>query len=162
MRDCREHFDLNRLSSASINVNIRPWYTLLTCFFRKYYSFQELTGDSPPDGVDPSKLETYLRDDEFEVSFKNCPLWPFILLRHSWVTYSIKLSAHWPVLYIKHILLPLKDLYRSCSIKFLYFFLLYPASQFSHTSATGLYCDETVQPTILQRSTKSSSWPSNF
>ena len=36
-------------------------------FSRKCYTLQELTSDNPPDGVDLSKLETYLSDEEFEV-----------------------------------------------------------------------------------------------
>ena len=42
----------------------------LDTFKKKFYSIQQLTSDNPPDGVDPSKLETYLSDEEFEKIFE--------------------------------------------------------------------------------------------
>ncbi|XP_028393056.1 uncharacterized protein LOC114517500 [Dendronephthya gigantea] len=60
----------------------------LEAFEKKYYSLQELTSDCPPDGVDPSKLETYLTDEEFQKIFEmsrelfnNLPGWKQDILK---------------------------------------------------------------------------------
>ena len=37
---------------------------------RKEYSLEELKQKPPPEGVDPSRLEAYLNEDDFEV--KKC------------------------------------------------------------------------------------------
>ncbi|CAB3995558.1 supervillin-like isoform X2, partial [Paramuricea clavata] len=48
----------------------KPIEKALEALTKKFYSFKELTSDNPPDGVDPSKLETYLTDEDFEENFQ--------------------------------------------------------------------------------------------
>ena len=45
---------------------------VLSALSRKEYSWEELQRKPLPDGVDPSKLETYLNDNEFEVRQNSC------------------------------------------------------------------------------------------
>ena len=43
---------------------------LWTWFIREFYTIEELQCKTTPQGVDPTKLEKYLSDEDFEVWFK--------------------------------------------------------------------------------------------
>ena len=53
---------------------------------RDNYSWEELKQRPLPDGVDPSRLEKYLTDDDFVVRVLLSPSVVFIHTIHSWMT----------------------------------------------------------------------------
>lgn len=51
-----------------------------TLIVRKEYSLDELKQKPPPEGVDPSRLESYLNEDDFQVKRNDCVLLSVCLL----------------------------------------------------------------------------------
>ncbi|KAM7429985.1 hypothetical protein ABFA07_019226 [Porites harrisoni] len=57
------------LSTGRVDGDILKLETELAKLSRKEYSLEELKQKPPPEGVDPSRLETYLSEADFEIAF---------------------------------------------------------------------------------------------
>eukprot|EP01097_Dermamoeba_algensis_P003886 TRINITY_DN2632_c0_g1_i1.p1 TRINITY_DN2632_c0_g1~~TRINITY_DN2632_c0_g1_i1.p1 ORF type:complete len:339 (+),score=106.17 TRINITY_DN2632_c0_g1_i1:151-1017(+) len=60
-------FPENRRNIGGVMI---PVQEMMEVYNQKYFPYRELLSDQLPPGVDPSKLETYLQEDEFREVFK--------------------------------------------------------------------------------------------